>query len=373
MARRRIVVARELRRHVGQLLIAGFDGHGARRAAARSPASSTSAASYLFARNVESPEQVAELSFEAARLAPELPLWVSVDQEGGRVARLRAPFTEWPPMATLGRSAQRVAGRAVRGARWPRNSGGRHHPGLRAPVLDVLTNPDEPGDRRSRADATRPAEWPRLGAAVIRGLQAEGIAACGKHFPGHGDTSVDSHHELPVVEHPPDRLDAVEFVPFRAAIEADVASLMTAHLLVPALDEERPATLSPRVVDGRLRRGLGFDGVIFSDDLEMKAIAEHVRAGRGGGGGHRGGVRRRPDLQRDTMQQWAALEALIHAVEGARPAVARRRRPARASAGERALRGFDGLRLGDRVGGAAAATARLRGASGDRRGDGGVA
>jgi beta-N-acetylhexosaminidase len=108
---------------------------------------------------------------------------------------------------------------------------------------------------------------------IIRTLQDEGIAASGKHFPGHGDTSVDSHFELPLVEHPPDRLEAVELVPFKAAIEADVASIMTAHILIPALDEEVPATLSPRIVDGLLKRQLGYQGLVLSDDLEMKAIS----------------------------------------------------------------------------------------------------
>src|SRR5205814_2772867 len=118
-----------------------------------------------------------------------------------------------------------------------------------APVLDIHTNPKNPtiGDR---ALAEKADEVARLGTAIIRTLQNEGIAACGKHFPGHGDTSTDSHLELPIVEHPPDRLERVEWVPFRAAIEADVASIMTAHVLIPALDDARPATLSPRIVDG---------------------------------------------------------------------------------------------------------------------------
>ena len=103
------------------------------------------------------------------------------------------------------------------------------------------------------------------------------MAACGKHFPGHGDTSVDSHLELPLVEHPPDRIRRVEAVPFRAAIAAEVAFIMTAHILVPSLDEERPATLSRAIVYDLLRDELGFDGVILSDDLEMKAIAATCR------------------------------------------------------------------------------------------------
>src|SRR5204862_2071486 len=212
----------------------------------------------LFARNVVDPEQVAEISFEASQLVPDLPVWVSVDQEGGRVARLKAPFTTWPPMITLGRSGD--TNLAVRFARALAQELKAVGVTLDyAPVLDILTNPKNPaiGDR---ALGERAHDVARLGAAVIRTLQAEGVAACGKHFPGHGDTSADSHFELPLVEHPPDRLRAVEFVPFKAAIQVDVAAIMMAHLFVPALDEKRPATLSPRIVTDILR-----------DDLECKA------------------------------------------------------------------------------------------------------
>ena len=268
----------------------------------------------LFGRNIAEPGQVAELCYEAARLLPDQPLWVSVDQEGGRVARLKAPFTEWPPMAALGRSGDvRLAERFARALAAE----------LRAvgitldytPVLDVLTNARNPviGDRALAGNAEEVA---RLGAAIIRALQGEGIAACGKHFPGHGDTSADSHHELPLVEHPPDRLRQVEFVPFRAAVAADVATIMTAHVLVPSLDETRPATLSRRIVFELLREELGYGGVILSDDLEMKAIANEysvpaaavlaVEAGCDGvlicSGNH--------------DRQAAALESLIRAVEG---------------------------------------------------------
>ena len=146
-------------------------------------------------------------------------------------------------------------------------------------------------------------------------LQGEGIAACGKHFPGHGDTSTDSHHELPIIEHPPDRLDAVEFVPFKAAIEAGVASIMTAHILVPALDEERPATLSPRIVDGLLKKQLGFGGLVVTDDLEMKAIS--AQYGTPDATVEAIGAGCDAVLLCGTGQeaQIAALEAVIHAVE----------------------------------------------------------
>lgn len=310
--------ARELRRHVGRLLIAGFDGRvvpAELRALARE---FDLGGVILFGRNVESPEQVAELTFELRHLERETPLWISVDQEGGRVARLKAPFTEWPPMATLGRSGEvALVERFARALAIELRAVGINLD--YAPVLDVHTNPKNPviGDR---ALSEKPEEVGRLGAALIKALQQEGVAACGKHFPGHGDTSVDSHKELPLVEHPPDRLRAVEFVPFRAAIAAGVASMMTAHVLVPSLDEERPATLSRAIVHDILKDELGYGGVVLSDDLEMRAIAarmaiadaavDAVAAGCDGllicGGDH--------DLQ------VSALEAMIRAAEtGALP------------------------------------------------------
>ena len=226
----------------------------------------------LFGRNIETPEQVAEVSAEAEALGRTMPAWVSVDQEGGRVARLKEPFTRWPPMATLGRAGKQSEALAKRFAKALAEE--LLAVGITldyAPVLDIHTNPKNPVIGH-RALAETADDVARLGAAIVRGLQENGVAACGKHFPGHGDTSVDSHLELPLVEHPPERLREVEFAPFRSAIEAGVATIMTAHVLVPSLDEEVPATLSKRIV-GLLREELGYQGVILSDDLEMKAIA----------------------------------------------------------------------------------------------------
>src|SRR3954465_7485167 len=250
-----------LRRQIGRLLIAGFGGQQVPVELASLAREFSLGGVILFARNVAEPEQVAELCYESARLGPDLPPWVSGDQGGGRVARLKAPFTEWPPMATLGRSAD--AALAERFAR--ALAAELKAVGITldyAPVLDVLTNAKNPviGDR---ALAEKAEDVGRLGAAIIRTLQAGGVAACGKHFPGHGDTSVDSHLELPIVEHPPDRFRRVEFVPFKSAIQADVATIITAHVFVPALDERRPATLSKHVVTDLMRTELGFGGVIL--------------------------------------------------------------------------------------------------------------
>jgi beta-N-acetylhexosaminidase len=302
-----------LRRQVGQLLIAGFDGQVLPVELKSLSREFGLGGVILFARNIAEPEQVAELCYEAARLVPDLPLWVSVDQEGGRVARLKAPFTEWPPMATIGRSGD--IGLAERFARALASELKAVGVSLDyAPVLDVLTDPGNLviGDR---ALSDNPAEVARLGSAIIRALQAEGIAACGKHFPGHGDTSADSHLELPLIEHPIERLREVELVPFKAAIEARVASIMTAHVLLPALDEDRPATLSKRVVSGVLRGELKFEGLILSDDLEMKAIADRHAVPAAAVLAVEAGCDGLLICSGDHDVQAAALEALVHAVE----------------------------------------------------------
>lgn len=306
-------MSREFRKHAGQLAIAGFAGHTIPSDLKQLAREFDLGGVIFFARNVDSPEQVADLAREAQELADELPLWVSVDQEGGRVARLKGPFTEWPPMMTLGRSGdEKLAERFARALAAELRAVGITLD--YAPVLDILTNPRNPviGDRSL---AERAEDVARLGSAIIRTLQAEGVAASGKHFPGHGDTSVDSHFELPLIEHPPDRLNAVELVPFRAAIEAGVASIMTAHILMPALDEHVPATLSSRIVTGILKRELGYQGLILSDDLEMKAISGRYGLEEGTVMAVAAGCDAVLMCGAEQDQQARALEAVIHAVE----------------------------------------------------------
>jgi len=227
----------------------------------------------LFARNVQAAEQVAEL-VAALKRAAGRPLLVSVDQEGGRVARLRAPqgFTELPPMRAVGATGDAALAREV-GALLGRELRAVGIDQDYAPVVDVDTNPANPviGDRALSRDA---AEVGRMGAALAAGIQSAGVAACAKHFPGHGDTSQDSHRDLPRLPHALERLERVELPPFRALARAGVASVMTAHVVFEALDPRRPATLSPEVMR-LLRERVGFDGCCVSDDLEMKAVAEH--------------------------------------------------------------------------------------------------
>src|SRR5919106_134427 len=269
----------------------------------------------LFGRNIETPEQVAELSAESEALGRGMRAWVSVDQEGGRVARLKEPFTKWPPMATLGRAGREsevLAGRFARALAQELQAVGITLD--YAPVLDIHTNPKNPviGDR---ALAERAEDVARLGRVIIRGLQDAGLAACGKHFPGHGDTSTDSHFELPLVEHPPDRLRAIEFEPFRAAIAERVAFIMIAHVLVPSLDEHKPASLSPNIVQKLLREELHYDGVILSDDLEMKAVSAHYAVPEAAVEAMAAGCDGVMVCQGDVDLQGRTLEALVRAVE----------------------------------------------------------
>lgn len=301
-----------LRRRIGQLLIGSFPGRTVTvelRALARE---FDLGGAILFARNIEAPEQVAELAADCEALGQSAPAWVSVDQEGGRVARLKAPFTTWPPMATLGRAASPAL---------VERFGAALAAELRAvgitldftPVLDVYTNPKNAviGDRAFSERAEQVAE---LGAALVRVLQSQGIAACGKHFPGHGDTTADSHVELPLVEHAPDRLRAVEWVPFRAAVAAEVAFIMTAHVLVPSLDDEWPATLSARVLS-ILRDEIGFRGAVLSDDLDMQAVRARWAPAESAVAAIRAGCDGVLVCAGDVDVQAAALEALVKAVE----------------------------------------------------------
>jgi beta-N-acetylhexosaminidase len=267
-----------LRELCGQLLVVGFAGTHAPHPLLDALRAGERGGVILFKRNipaalVELPQLVATL----AEVAPSgAPLLVGVDQEGGRVARIGAPALRLPPAARLAAAldADALARVAEHQSRQLRALGFTMN---FAPVLDVHTNPANPiiGDRSFGTDA---ASASRAALAFARGMGRAGLLACGKHFPGHGDTTKDSHLDLPEVPHDRARLDAVELAPFRAAAEARLPALMTAHVLFPALDSV-PATLSRRIVHDLLRHELGFDGVVISDDLEMKAIADRYGYG----------------------------------------------------------------------------------------------
>jgi beta-N-acetylhexosaminidase len=260
--------AREL---TGSLLVVGFEGTELPASVASLLARRERAGVVLFKRNIpdERTARALPLAVHAAA-PPDLEPLVAIDQEGGRVARLPSPWKALPPMRLLGKGSRELAQAAARAVAIDLRALGINF--NFAPVLDVDSNPANPviGDRSFGSDPARVAE---LGVAFAAGLNEGGVLACGKHFPGHGDTDTDSHHDLPVVRHPRSRIEHVELVPFRAAARAGIDSLMTAHVVVEALDAKRPATLSPDVVTAMLRHHLHFAGVVISDDLEMRAIA----------------------------------------------------------------------------------------------------
>ncbi|MEU7166950.1 glycoside hydrolase family 3 N-terminal domain-containing protein [Streptomyces morookaense] len=237
----------------------------------------------LFGRNIESPEQLAALT--AQLRAEYADVLVAIDEEGGDVTRLEVRTgSSFPGNLALGavddteltRAVARELGRRLAACGVNLNW---------APSADVNSDPDNPviGVRSFGAD---PQLVARHTAAYVEGLQSAGVAACTKHFPGHGDTAVDSHHDMPRIDADLGTLHARELVPFRAAVAAGTKAVMSAHILLPALDPRLPATLSPAALHGLLRApvadgGLGFDGLIVTDGMEMRAVAGTYGIGRG--------------------------------------------------------------------------------------------
>ncbi|MBI2390270.1 MAG: beta-N-acetylhexosaminidase [Deltaproteobacteria bacterium] len=266
----------------GQLLFVGFDGTELPRPLAEAFGRGHRGGAILFKRNVarrhvEAPDevdllQVAELNAAIVAAAPSsLPPVIGVDQEGGRVKRLGPPVLQVPPMRSFGDKDPAVVEQIAKAV-------GEELAALGfsmsfAPVLDVDSNPNNPviGDRSFARD---PEAVARLGIAYARGLARASVLACGKHFPGHGDTEEDSHLSLPRVRHDRARIDAIELAPFREAMAAGVLpSIMTAHVIFDAIDPDAPATLSTRAMQRLLREELRYDGVCISDDLFMKGVS----------------------------------------------------------------------------------------------------
>ena len=231
----------------------------------------------LFSRNYENPKQlyqlIRDLQDVAASTSTGLPLFISVDQEGGRVARLTEPFTQYPPLCCLGHAqSESLAYRFGQSLASELMDVGINMD--YAPVLDVHTNPENPiiGDR---AIASDPETVAKLANAFIKGFKDKGMIPVGKHFPGHGDTHVDSHLDLPTVTRDAATLEAVELLPFRETISRGLEVIMTAHVIYTAWDAKNTATFSKTILQDILRQKLGFQGVIMSDDLEMKAVENY--------------------------------------------------------------------------------------------------
>jgi len=263
----------------GQLFSVGFDGAVPPTGLVDEVANGLWGGVTLFGPNVVTPGQVAHvvgLLREAA--PPDWPFLVSVDQEGGRVQRLREPLTVWPSMQSVGLcgdlARSQTVGRylgeelAALGIGWNL-----------APVLDVSSNPANPviGDRAFSREAEAASQH---ALAFWRGLRGAGLVGCGKHALGHGDTALDSHVALPIVRHSAAELRAREMVPFQQAISEGAEALMAAHVVYPAFDGLNPASLSPRILQGVLREEWGFEGLLVSDDMSMGALSDCLDGGR---------------------------------------------------------------------------------------------
>jgi beta-N-acetylhexosaminidase len=256
----------------GQILVVGVAGTHLTAEERRALAAGERGGVVLFRRNVASTLEVAELNHAVAEACPaDLPALVAVDQEGGRVMRLGPPAMQLPPMRRVGDLDDEPLVRQLAEAQ-ARELAALGFTMSFAPVADVHTRDENPiiGDR---AFATSPERVARLAGAFARGLAQGGVLSCAKHFPGLGDTTVDSHLALPRVDRAKAELERLEIAAFRAlAKDSAVDAMMTAHVVYPALDPEQPATLSRAVCTDLLRAELGFRGVLFSDDLEMKAL-----------------------------------------------------------------------------------------------------
>jgi beta-N-acetylhexosaminidase len=262
---------------VGQMFLAGFDGYSLPDHIREWLSEGRIGGVILFARNVEAPAQLAALTAEVHNAA-KYPALIGIDQEGGVVARLRQGFSESPGAMAL--SAARHAEPLTRlVSRMMADE--MHALGINwtyAPVLDIAYNRENPtvSVRSFGAEKERVGQ---LAAAAVEGFQAGGVAACAKHFPGLGDTAIDTHLALAMLNTSVDNLLANDLRPYRKAIEAGLSTVMTTHTVFTVLDPDLPATLSPLVIRRLLREELGFDGVVTSDCMEMKAISDHHSAG----------------------------------------------------------------------------------------------
>lgn len=230
----------------------------------------------LYPQNFRSVEHLRDLTAEIRQIAGR-PILIGIDQEGGTRFALREPFTAWPSAAELGRvgdlalteQVTRAIAMELRAAGCNLNF---------APMLDLHVNPKSPVTT-DRSFGSNPHHVAEMGVAFARGLREGGVLACAKHFPGHGDAIVDPHMDLPVFMGTMERLESAELVPFQSAVAANVQLVMTAHILLPQIDPENPASLSPILLEDVLRGHMGFNGVILADDLGMGAIAKRCGPG----------------------------------------------------------------------------------------------
>lgn len=266
-----------LRELIGQHMIIGVSGTTLTNDEKKFITENNISGVILMGRNCVEPKQVRDLCAEIQSLRHKMkdraPLFIGIDMEGGRVHRLKPPFTQWPPLKLVGDlDAPTVAFHFAQRMGTELMSVGINLDF--APCIDIFTNPANTviGDRAISSD---PAEVEKMTSAIIRGYIKSGILSCGKHFPGHGHTLVDSHHELPIEEADMNRLNQVELLPFKKAAKSRVDMIMTSHILFKNIDPKYPVTLSELFVKKLLREEMKYKGLIVSDDLDMKAMAKY--------------------------------------------------------------------------------------------------
>lgn len=259
---------------VGQMFVVGFDGLVAPDYLLEWLREGRVGGVILFNRNVDSPEQLAALT-RSLHEASKYPLLISIDQEGGTVARMRHGFTESPGALAI---ASNPNNRQANAEQVSKILGEEMHAmGINwnyAPAVDILYNPSNP-TLGTRSFGTTPQEVAELAVPAVRGFQAGGVAACAKHFPGLGDTAIDTHLDLPRLDTSLETLRQNDLIPYQAITQNGIASIMTTHTIFTTLDPDYPATLSSIIIQRLLRDELRFDGVVTTDCMEMKAIDDY--------------------------------------------------------------------------------------------------
>lgn len=267
-------MALSLQDKIGQLLIVGIQGHSLTSEEKKFLTDYRIGGVILFSRNFANIEQLHALTSEIhslrKKIPEEIPFFISVDMEGGRVARFKDPFTVWPAMSKVGFFDSTSVGFKFAETMAQELSSVGVNLNF-APSLDILTNPKNSaiGDRAFGSDAEVVS---KVGSSVVRGFIKGGVLPCAKHFPGHGNTLLDSHFDLPVEDATLDELRAREFAPFKKAFRARLDLVMTTHILYKQIDPEWPATLSSIFLTDILRGELGYRHLIITDDLDMKAL-----------------------------------------------------------------------------------------------------
>ena len=264
---------------IGQLLIVGIDGYNIDEKTIKMIQKYHIGGFILFNRNIQDANQTISLinSLKETNESNDIPLFISLDEEGGRVTRLPHEFIKTPSSKKIGKKDDEIftyeIGKTI----------GRNVKSLGfnldfAPVLDIFSNPNNTviGDR---AFGTNPKIVWKHGIQLMNGIKSENIIPVIKHFPGHGDTTVDSHEDLPFIDKNLGQIENFELIPFKKAIEKGAEVIMVSHIMLPNIDEANPATLSEKIINNILREELGFDGVIITDDMTMGAIVKNYDIG----------------------------------------------------------------------------------------------